>query len=184
LAHDLFSMRDRVVIVTGSSRGIGRSIVEEMARAGAKVVISSRKIEACNEVRDALRAEGADATAVACNAGRKDELQRLIDATLEAYGRIDCVVSNAGINPIYGPLKDLPDEAWDKVMSTNVRSAWQRANMTLPEISRSGGGSFIIVSSISGLCAVGGRACTPCRRRRFHTSRSTSPANGGRPISV
>lgn len=157
MAHDLFSMKDRVVVVTGSSRGIGRSIVEEMARAGGKVVISSRKIEACNELRDTLRAEGADALAVACNAGRKDELHRLVDATLETYGRIDCVVSNAGINPVYGPLKDLPDEAWDKVMSTNVRSAWQLANMTLPEISRTGGGSFIIVSSISALRAAAGQ---------------------------
>ena len=157
LAHDLFSVKDRVVIVTGSSRGIGRSIVEEMARAGAKVVISSRKIEACNEVWDALRAEGADATAVACNADRKDELRRLVDTTLKTYGRIDCVASNVGINPVYGLLKDLPDEVWDKVMSTNVRSAWQLANMSLPEISRAGGGSFIVASSISALRAAAGQ---------------------------
>ena len=184
LAHDLFSMKDRVVVVTGSSRGIGRSIAEEMARAGAKVVISSRKIEACNELRDALRAEGADATAVACNAGRKDELQRLVDKTLEIYGRIDCVVSNAGINPVYGPLKDLPDEAWDKVMSTNVRSAWQLANMSLPEISRTGAEVSSSCPRSPRFAPLLTRACMPSRRRRSRISRSTSPANGVPLISV
>jgi dehydrogenase/reductase SDR family member 4 len=157
LARNLFSMKDRVVLVTGSSRGIGRSIAEEMAHAGAKVVISSRKIDACNQVRDRLRAEGAESIAVACNVGRKEELEGLVRATLEAFGRIDCVVANTGINPVFGPLKDLSDEAWDKVMATNVRSAWWLANLTMPEMAHGGGGSFIIVSSIAALRAAPGQ---------------------------
>jgi dehydrogenase/reductase SDR family member 4 len=151
LARDPFSLAGKVAIVTGSSRGIGRSVAEEMARAGAKVIISSRKIEACEAVCEELRVQGHDATAIACHIGRKEELQNLVERTIERHGRIDCVVANAAVNPVFGPLKELSDEAWDKVMATNLRSTFWLANLALPLMAERGGGSFIIMSSIAAL---------------------------------
>ena len=121
---NLFDMQDRVAVITGSSRGIGRAIARQMAAHGAKVVISSRKAEACEAVAAELRDEGFEAIAVACHIGDKAQLQGLVDATLAAYGRIDVLVCNAATNPVYGPTADMTDEAWDKIMETNVRGTF------------------------------------------------------------
>src|SRR5215469_326206 len=107
----LFDLSGKVALVTGSSRGIGRAIVEECARAGAKVVISSRKIDACEAVREALAKEGHEAIAVAAHAGSKDELKVLVEKTVAQYGRLDICVANAGVNPHYGSLMDASDDA-------------------------------------------------------------------------
>src|SRR5271170_2399490 len=118
----LFDLTGKVALITGSSRGIGRATAEAMAEAGAKVVISSRKADACNAAVAELAGRGFDAIAVPCNVSAKDELQRLVDATMTTWGRIDILVCNAGINPVYGPLASVPDSAFDKVMGTNLRS--------------------------------------------------------------
>jgi len=148
---NLFSLEGKVAIVTGSSKGIGRSIAEQMSAQGAKVVISSRKIDACEEVAAGINAKGGEAIAVACNISRKDECHNLVDAALEKWGQLDCFVANAAVNPVYGPLTELTDEAFDKVMTSNVQSALWFANKSLPKIAEMGGGSFTIVSSIGGL---------------------------------
>ncbi|ACI97987.1 SDR family NAD(P)-dependent oxidoreductase [Rhodospirillum centenum] len=151
--HPLFDLTGKVALITGSSRGIGRAIAEEYARAGARVVISSRKLDVCEQVRDAINAEhGAGrAIAVACNIGRKEDLERLVAETKAAFGQIDILVANAAINPVYGPLAAVSDDAWDKIMGTNLRSTWWLCNMVMPEMAERKGGSVIVLSSIAGL---------------------------------
>ncbi|WP_097459586.1 SDR family NAD(P)-dependent oxidoreductase [Mangrovitalea sediminis] len=147
----MFDLKDKVAIVTGSTRGIGRAIAEHLARAGAKVVISSRKADACERVAGELAAEGLTVMAVPCHVGYKEQLHHLVDATLEKWGRLDILVCNAATNPVYGPIADMTDEAYDKIMNTNVRSTFWLCNRALPEIARQGGGSVILLSSIAGL---------------------------------
>jgi NAD(P)-dependent dehydrogenase (short-subunit alcohol dehydrogenase family) len=147
----MFSLKDKVAVITGSTRGIGKSIAEEMAKAGAKVVISSRKAEACEAVLKEFQARRQDAIAVPCNVGYKDQLQSLVDRTLAQWGRIDIVVCNAASNPVFGPLSKVSDEAFDKIMLTNVKSVFWLANMTIPQMASRGGGSVVIISSIGAL---------------------------------
>jgi len=149
--HPLVDMTGKVALITGSSRGIGKSIAEEFARAGAKVVISSRKLDACEAVRDEIVAAGGEAIAVAANVGRKEDLQALVDATLDKWGRIDSLVANAAINPVYGPLGNVGDEAWDKIMGTNLRSTWWLANMVIPQMAERKDGTVILLSSITAI---------------------------------
>lgn len=149
----MFDLKDKVAIVTGSTRGIGRAIAEFYARAGAKVVISSRKQEACESVAAELRADGHEVLAVPCHVGDKDQLQNLVDRTMAEWGKIDILVCNAATNPVYGTMAELSDEAWDKIMDTNVRGTFWLCNMVLPLIAKNGGGSVILLSSIAALRA-------------------------------
>ena len=147
----LFDLSGRVALVTGATRGIGKSIAEELARAGAKVAICSRKAESCEQVRAEFEKQNFEVLARACNVSRKEELQALVDATKARWGRIDIVVANAASNPYYGPLTEIQDEALDKIYATNVKSVLWLAAMTLPGMKN--GGSFIVVGSIGGLLA-------------------------------
>ncbi len=153
MAKSPFSLSGKVALVTGSTRGIGKSIAEEMARAGARVVVSSRKAEACEQVRAEFETQGYEVLAQACNVSRKEELQALVDATLKRWGRIDIAVSNAASNPYYGPLAAIPDDAFDKIFNNNVKSVLWLAAMTLPGMAEHGGGSYITVGSIGGIIA-------------------------------
>jgi len=149
--HNLFDLKGKVALVTGATRGIGKSIAEELARAGAKVAICSRKAEACEETRAEFEKSGFEVLAKPCNVSRKDELQALVDATAAKWGGIDIVVANAASNPYYGPLTGISDEAFDKIFANNVKSVLWLAAMTLPGMKS--GGSFILVGSIGGLLA-------------------------------
>jgi NAD(P)-dependent dehydrogenase (short-subunit alcohol dehydrogenase family) len=140
-------------VITGSTRGIGKSIAQEMARAGAKVAVSSRKADACEQVRAEFEKEGYEVLAQPCNVSRKEELQALVDATRKRWGRIDIAVSNAASNPYYGPLAAIPDDAFDKIFANNVKSVLWLAGMTLPGMAELGGGSYITVGSIGGIRA-------------------------------
>ena len=153
MANSPFDLTGKVALVTGSTRGIGKSIAEEMARAGARVVVSSRKAEACEKVRAEFEKQGYEVLAQACNVSRKEELQALVDATLKRWGRIDIAVSNAASNPYYGPLAAIPDDAFDKIFNNNVKSVLWLAAMTLPGMAERGGGSYISVGSIGGIIA-------------------------------
>ena len=153
MSSPLFELKGKVALITGSTRGIGKSIAEELARAGAKVAVSSRKAEACESVRQEFEKNGFEVLAQPCNVSRKEELQALVDATTRQWGAIDIVVANAAANPYYGPLTGIPDEAFDKIVANNVKSVLWLAAMTLPGMASRGGGSFIAVGSIGGLLA-------------------------------
>jgi NAD(P)-dependent dehydrogenase (short-subunit alcohol dehydrogenase family) len=150
-----FALDGKVAIVTGSSRGIGRASAEAMARLGAKVVISSRKAEACEAVAREIRQWSGEAAVIACDVSRKAEVEALVSGTLRTYGRIDILVCNAAVNPVYGPLGELTDEAFDRVMSTNVKSNLWLCNLVIPAMAGRRDGAVIIVSSIAGLRGTG-----------------------------
>lgn len=153
MSKSLFDLTGKVAIITGSTRGIGKSMAEELARAGCKVVVSSRKAEACEAVRVEFDKQGFEVLAEPCNVSRKEDLQALVDKTVAKWGRIDIAIANAAANPYYGPLAQIPDEAFDKVFLNNVKSVLWFASMTLPGMAERGGGSFITVGSIGGIIA-------------------------------
>jgi NAD(P)-dependent dehydrogenase (short-subunit alcohol dehydrogenase family) len=146
-----FDLKGQVAVITGSSKGIGRSIAEIMAAMGAKVVVSSRKADACEEVAAAIRKDGGEAVVIPCNIGRKPEVEALVKGTLDQFGRIDALVCNAAVNPYFGPLAGVGDDAFDKIMATNIKSNLWLANLAIPGMAERGGGTVTIVSSIGGI---------------------------------
>ncbi|HEX8382803.1 MAG TPA: SDR family oxidoreductase [Sphingomonas sp.] len=148
-----FDLTGRVAIVTGSSRGIGRASAFELAEHGAKVVISSRKQEACETVAAELNGKYGEGTAIAVAANISDKagLQNLVDETRRAFGRVDILVCNAASNPYYGPQEGIADEQFRKIMDNNILSNHWLISMVAPEMRERGGGSVVIVSSIGGL---------------------------------
>lgn len=147
----LFSLEGKVAIITGATRGIGKAIAQRMAEHGAKVVISSRKAAACDEVAAEINAAGGEAIAQPCNISEVADLDKLIDKAATAWGRIDILVCNAAVNPYYGPSADMPIETFDMVMNANVRSNVLLINKAVPYMREQGGGSIIIISSVGGL---------------------------------
>lgn len=149
MSGELFDLTGKVAVVTGSSRGIGRAIAERLAEAGAAVVVSSRKEDACREVVKAIRESGGTAAAQACNISDRAQCEALVSGAVKAFGRLDVLVCNAASNPYYGPLLDIPDEAYEKIMGNNVRSNLWLAKAAMPRIAEAGGGAVIVVSSIA-----------------------------------
>lgn len=151
----LFDLTGKTALITGSSKGIGRAIAHEMARQGASVVISSRKADACQLVADEINTELSDsaggAIVIPANISRKEDLQRLVDEMREQLTKIDILVCNAAVNPYYGPMKDMPDSAFEKILGVNIQSNHWLMHMVLPEMVERQDGSIIIVSSIGGL---------------------------------
>lgn len=149
----LFDLSGKVAIITGSTRGIGRSIAEQMAVQGAKVVISSRNQDACDEVAAAINAAHGDNTAIAIAASisSREALQELVDRTLAAFGKIDILVCNAAINPYYGSMTGISDEQFRKILDSNIVSNHWLAQMVLPGMIEQKDGAIVIVSSIGGL---------------------------------
>lgn len=147
----LFDLSGGVAIVTGSSRGIGRAIAEQLAAHGARVVVSSRSAESCEPVAEDIRRRGGEAMVVPCNVGDDEALEALVSRTLAAWGRVDTLVCNAAANPVYGSMQDVDDAAFDKIMRVNVRANMKLAHAVLPQMAERGQGSLIIVSSVVGL---------------------------------
>jgi NAD(P)-dependent dehydrogenase (short-subunit alcohol dehydrogenase family) len=146
-----FDLTGKVAIITGSSKGIGRSIAETMAKLGARVVISSRKADACEAVAQGIRQAGGEAIVIPCNVSRRPEVDALVAGTVKQLGPVDILVCNAGVNPVYGPLAKLPDDAFDKIMGANVKSNIWLANLVIPGMAERGGGAVVIISSIGGM---------------------------------
>ena len=155
MSSSLFDLTGKTALITGSSKGIGKAIAEEMARQGAKVVISSRKADVCQEVADAINAECADgpggAIVIPAHIGDKAALEMLVAETREQLGQIDILVCNAAVNPYYGPMTDLPDSALDKILDINIKSNHWLCQMVLPEMKARKDGAIMIVSSVGGL---------------------------------
>ncbi|HYE44372.1 MAG TPA: SDR family oxidoreductase [Caulobacter sp.] len=148
----LFDLSGKVAVITGSSRGIGRAIAERMAQHGARVTISSRKAGPCEEVAAEINARHpGSAIAVPANISSKEDLQRLVDETRKAFGKVDIVVCNAASNPYYGPMAGIEDDQFRKILENNVIANHWLISMVVPEMIERKDGSIIIVSSIGGL---------------------------------
>ena len=145
----MFDMTGKVAVLTGSSIGMGRALAEGLALAGARVVISSRKEDVCEqtaaEINEMCGTEAA--IAVACNIGYKEQLQNLVDQTHARLGKIDILVCNAGVNPFYGPSSEIPDSAFDKTLASNVKSNHWLCHMVLPDMVEKKDGTIIVTSS-------------------------------------
>lgn len=146
---------DKIAIVTGGTRGIGLATVEYLARRGAHVAFSSRKAEACAAVETRLRQEGLSCLAVPGHAAVEDDVERLVEACVAAFGGIDIAIANAGINPVFDPATQITDSVWDKVMDTNVAGPLRLARHALPHIAKKGG-AMVCVSSVNARFGVAG----------------------------
>jgi len=149
---ELFDLTGKVAIVTGSTRGIGKAIAERLAEHGAKVAISSRKADACAAVAAEINFNHPGAALpVPANISSKSDLQRLVDETTRAFGQIDILVCNAAVNPYYGPMSGIPDDAFRKVLDNNIVSNHWLIQMVAPGMTARRDGAIIIISSIGGL---------------------------------
>lgn len=150
---ELFDLKGKAAVITGSSRGIGRAIAERLAEHGAKVVISSRKAPACEETAEAINARFGAGTAIAqpANISSKEDLQALVDAANAAFGRIDILVCNAATNPYAGPMAGITDDQFQKILHNNVISNHWLIQMVAPQMLERKDGSIIVISSIGGL---------------------------------
>jgi NAD(P)-dependent dehydrogenase (short-subunit alcohol dehydrogenase family) len=145
--RDLFDLTGRVALVTGGTRGLGLAIARAFAAAGADLVIASRKEQACNAVAAELRAAGGRALPCPCHVGRWDDIERLVDSAYAEFGRVDVLVNNAGIAPLYASLAEVTEELFDKTIAVNLKGPFRLAALVGERMLASGGGSIINVSS-------------------------------------
>lgn len=151
MAHDAFDLTGKVALVTGSSKGIGEAIAFALARQGAHVVVSSRKMDHIQPVAEAIQASGYKVLAIPCNVGDAEQRKHLISEIENTLGGIDILVNNAATNPVYGALEAMDAELFDKIMEVNVKAVWHLSNLCLPSMQQRGGGSIINISSVEGL---------------------------------
>ena len=151
----LFSLKGKVALITGGSRGIGQAIALAFAEAGASLVVSSRnkRPPELQKVAEEIQAKGGKALAIPAHVGKKEDVQNLVQKTLEEFGRIDILVNNAGVNPVLSALVDLEEEAFEKVIEVNLKGAFFMSKAVAREMIKQGGGRIINISSISGLRA-------------------------------
>ncbi|MEQ8805892.1 MAG: SDR family oxidoreductase [Rhodospirillales bacterium] len=151
----MFDLTGKVALITGSSRGIGKAIAEAYARQGAKVVITSRKLDVCEAVAAQINEENYDAPgeamAAACNVSDAAQLKALVAQVMGTWGRIDVLVCNAAVNPYHGPMSGIDDGAWEKILQVNVTNVLKLCNMVLPDMAARRDGAVILISSVGGL---------------------------------
>jgi NAD(P)-dependent dehydrogenase (short-subunit alcohol dehydrogenase family) len=155
MSQRLFSLKGKVALITGGSRGIGRATALTFADAGADVVVSSRnrRPPELEKVAEEIRAKGRRALAIPAHVGKKEDVQNLVQKTLREFGRIDILVNNAGANPVLSSMVDLEEAAFEKVMEVNLKGALLMSQAVSKEMIKQGGGRIINISSISGLRA-------------------------------
>lgn len=182
---DLFRLDGRVAVITGSTRGIGLATARMMIAAGARVVISSRKPEACEAVRAQLAANGAQVLGIPCHMAKDEDRQQLIDRTIAEWGRIDILVANAAVNPVFVTMDALDPETWGKVIDTNLTGAWRLAQRAFPYMEKQGGGSIVLLSSLAGqLAAMKGGAYAVSKAGVDHLGRQLAAEWGRHNIRV
>jgi NAD(P)-dependent dehydrogenase (short-subunit alcohol dehydrogenase family) len=146
-----YDLSGKVAIVTGASRGIGQSIAEHLAQAGARVVLASRKQDSLDGVAANIQAKGGEAMAVAAHTGEKATLKALVDKTIDTWGKVDILVNNAATNPHFGPVLDAEDSMWQKTLEVNLMGNVWLCQQVVPQMRENGGGSIINVASIAGI---------------------------------
>ncbi len=147
----LFQLDGKVALVTGASKGIGEAMARGLAEFGAKVVVSSRKQEAVDAVANSFKADGLEATGIAANMGSLDDIHSLVDKTIETYGGLDIIINNAAANPVFGPIQNTDERAFDKIIDVNLKGPFELCKKAYPILKQRGGGSIIHISSIGGL---------------------------------
>ena len=147
----LFQLDGKVALVTGASKGIGEAMARGLAEFGAKVVVSSRKQVAVDEVASSFKADGLEATGIAANMGSLDDIHSLVDQTIETYGGLDIIINNAAANPVFGPIQNTDERAFDKIIDVNLKGPFELCRKAYPILQQRGGGSIIHISSIGGL---------------------------------
>ncbi len=146
-----FSLQGKVAIVTGASRGIGEAIARRLARAGAALVVASRKLEGVQAVADGIRAAGGEALALAVHVGQSADVEALVARTVETYGRVDVLVNNAATNPHFGPLLSADESQIDKILDTNLKGYFRTCKAVVPRMQAQGGGKIVNLASVAGL---------------------------------
>ncbi len=147
----LFRLDGKVALVTGASKGIGEAMARGLAESGARVVLSSRKQDAVDAVAGEFKADGLEAIGIAANMGNTDDIQSLVDKTVEVYGGIDIIINNAAANPVFGPIQNTDQRAFDKIIDVNLKGPFELCKKAYPIMQQRGGGSIIHISSIGGL---------------------------------
>ncbi len=148
---ELFDLKGKVAIVTGSSKGIGKAIAEALAEYGAHVVVSSRSQEAVDAVADEFKAKRLETIGIACHVGDEEQRKALIDKTVNHYGGVDILINNAATNPVYAPLEGVDDPVFDKIMDVNVKACFSFAKLCFPYMKEKKKGSIINIASVEGL---------------------------------
>ncbi|MEM9675175.1 MAG: glucose 1-dehydrogenase [Bacteroidota bacterium] len=146
-----FQLNNKVAIVTGASKGIGKSIAHFLGATGAKVVVSSRKQEAIDKVKAEFEAEGITVSAIAANTGSSSDLKELVEKTKDQFGGVDILVNNAATNPVFGPVVNTDEAAFDKIMDINVKGPFELGKLAYESMKSRGGGSIINISSVGGI---------------------------------
>ena len=151
----LIHLRDKVAIVTGASRGIGESIARTYAQHGAKVVLASRKIDGLEAVAASIREAGGEAFAKACHTGSREQVEALVDAAVERFGKVDVLVNNAATNPYFGPMMNIDDAAWDKTFEVNTKGYFYATRAVAQHLlGRGAPGAIVNVASVAGVMAM------------------------------
>lgn len=150
-ASELFSLKGKTALITGASKGIGEAIARLYAGCGAQVIINSRKQEELDKVADSIRSEGGNCTGIAANAGDIAACKMLVEKVVSDFGGIDILVNNAASNPVFGPVVECEEWAFDKIMQVNVKAPFELGKLIYPIMKNRGGGSVINISSVAGL---------------------------------
>jgi NAD(P)-dependent dehydrogenase (short-subunit alcohol dehydrogenase family) len=149
--RNLFELEGKVALITGASKGIGEAMARGLAEFGAKVVVSSRKADAVEAVAESFRADGLEASGIAANMGRIEDIEALVDKVVGVYGGLDILINNAATNPVYGPIQQTDERAFDKIIDVNLKGPFVLCNKAYPILKDRGGGAIIHISSIGGL---------------------------------